>query len=94
MSDQTTEAERINREQREFWNSSAPGWKQMWSILERAGQHVSQRLVELARVESGQRVLDIATGSGEPAVTAARKVGPSRIGRGHGSIAGDARPGA
>jgi len=79
MSNQTTEAERINREQREFWNSSAPGWKQMWSMLERAGQHVSQRLVELARVESGQRVLDIATGSGEPAVTAARKVGPSGL---------------
>ena len=47
--------------------------------MERAGQHVSQRLVELARVESGERVLDIATGSGEPAVTAARKVGPAGL---------------
>ena len=30
-------------------------------------------------MESGQRVLDIATGSGEPAVTAARKVGPGGL---------------
>jgi ubiquinone/menaquinone biosynthesis C-methylase UbiE len=76
MSDQAYDAERINREQREFWNSAAPGWKQMWTMLEGAAQHVSQRLLELAQVEAGKRVLDIATGSGEPAITAARKVGP------------------
>lgn len=79
MGDQTYDAERINREQREFWNSAAPGWKQMWNMLERAGQHVSLRLLELAKVEPGKRVLDIATGSGEPAVTAARKVGPGGL---------------
>jgi ubiquinone/menaquinone biosynthesis C-methylase UbiE len=75
MGDQTTEAERINHEQREFWNNAAPGWKQMWSVLERVAQPVSERLLELAQVESGNRVLDIATGTGEPAITAARKVG-------------------
>jgi enediyne biosynthesis protein CalE5 len=74
MSDQTYDAERINREQREFWNGAAPGWKQMWSMLS-AAQHVSQRLLELAQVEPGNRVLDIATGSGEPGITAASKVG-------------------
>jgi enediyne biosynthesis protein CalE5 len=79
MSDQTYDAERINREQREFWNNAAPGWKQMWTMLERTAQHVSQRLLELAQVEAGKRVLDIATGSGEPAITAARKVGPSGL---------------
>lgn len=79
MGDQANDAARINREQREFWNNAAPGWKQMWSMLERAGQHVSLRLVELALVQSGQRVLDIATGSGEPAITAAHKVGPDGL---------------
>ena len=75
MGDQTTEAERIRREQREFWNSSAPGWKQMSAMLDRAAQHVSDRLVELARVGPGDRVLDVASGAGEPGLTAARKVG-------------------
>jgi ubiquinone/menaquinone biosynthesis C-methylase UbiE len=79
MSDQSYDAERINREQREFWNNAAPGWKQMWSVLERAGQPVSDRLVELARVAPGERVLDIASGSGEPGLTAARKVGPTGL---------------
>ncbi len=75
MSDQINDAERINREQLEFWNSAAPGWRQMWAMLERAAQHVSDRLVELTQISAGSRVLDIASGSGEPAVTAARKVG-------------------
>ena len=34
-------------------------------------------MMELAHVASGQKVLDVATGIGEPAMTAARKVGPS-----------------
>lgn len=34
-------------------------------------------MLELARIEPGQRVLDIGTGIGEPALTAARRVGPS-----------------
>ena len=35
---------------------------------------VSARLIELAEITSGQKILDIATGIGEPAVTAARKL--------------------
>jgi SAM-dependent methyltransferase len=79
MSDQIYDAARINREQLDFWNKAAPGWKQMWTMLERAAQHVSDRLVELAQLKNGDRVLDIACGSGEPAVTAARKVGPNGL---------------
>lgn len=79
MSDKTYDAERINREQLDFWNNAAPGWKQMWTMLERAAQHVADRLVELAQLRPGNRVLDIASGTGEPAVTAARKVGPGGL---------------
>jgi SAM-dependent methyltransferase len=75
MSDTPIDFDRVRREQREFWNNAAPGWKQMWTALDRAAQHVSDRLVELARIKPGDRVLDIATGSGEPGLTAARKVG-------------------
>src|SRR5262249_43004697 len=40
-----------------------------------APRHVSERLVEMAGVEAGHRVLDVAAGYGEPALTAARLVG-------------------
>jgi len=38
----------------------------MWTALDRAAQRVSDRLVELARIKRGDRVLDIATGSASP----------------------------
>jgi ubiquinone/menaquinone biosynthesis C-methylase UbiE len=63
--------------QREGWNSVAEGWKKWWKTIEESAQVVSDRLVELARIHEGSNVLDIATGIGEPAVTAARKVGAS-----------------
>jgi enediyne biosynthesis protein CalE5 len=75
MSELGLDLDRVRREQRDFWNNAAPGWKRMFVGLDRAAQHVSDRLVELARIKPGDRVLDVATGSGEPGITAARKVG-------------------
>ena len=40
-------------------------------------EKVSRRLVELAEIKPGSRVLDIATGIGETAITAAKQVGKS-----------------
>jgi ubiquinone/menaquinone biosynthesis C-methylase UbiE len=79
MSDHVYDPDRVNREQLEFWNNAAPGWKQMWTMLEHGAQHVCDRLVELAQLKDASRVLDIASGSGEPAVTAARTVGPGGL---------------
>lgn len=68
-------------DQRQRWNSVAAGWKVWWQTIEGAAQKVSDRLVELTEIRANQKVLDIATGIGEPAVTAARKLvgasGPS-----------------
>lgn len=62
--------------QREQWNVAASGWKKWAPHLDRAAQRVRERLVELAGIEPGDRVLDVAAGYGEPALTAARRVGP------------------
>ncbi|MRN68757.1 MAG: methyltransferase domain-containing protein [Nitrosopumilales archaeon] len=63
--------------QRQNWDSVAEGWKQWWDAFEKGAQRLSNRLIELAKIKSGQRVLDIATGIGEPAITAAKIVGTS-----------------
>jgi SAM-dependent methyltransferase len=60
---------------REGWNSVARGWKTWAPTIEKGAQVVNDRLVELAGVQPGHRVLDVATGYGEPMVTAARRVG-------------------
>src|SRR5215217_1647997 len=53
----------------------AEGWQKWWKTFEEDAQKVNERLVELAEIKQGDMVLDIATGIGEPAITAARKVG-------------------
>lgn len=64
-------------EQVDHWGRVAPRWWKWRELMEAASRPVSERLVALAGISSGNRVLDVATGFGEPAVTAARKVGPT-----------------
>lgn len=61
--------------QRQSWDSVASGWQKWWKTIEIGAQKVSNRLVELAEIRAGLRVLDIATGIGEPAITAGKVVG-------------------
>jgi len=58
------------------WDSAAVGWMEWSEFNDRADRHISERLVELAGVGPGSRVLDVAAGYGEPALTAARRAGP------------------
>jgi SAM-dependent methyltransferase len=62
--------------QHKNWDSAAVGWNEWSEFNDRADRHISERLVELADVQPGSRVLDVAAGYGEPALTAARKAGP------------------
>nr|MBI3613448.1 methyltransferase domain-containing protein [Nitrospirota bacterium] len=61
--------------QKQDWSNVAAGWKKWWKTMEHCARPASERLVELAGLGPGHHVLDVATGIGEPAVTAARKVG-------------------
>jgi SAM-dependent methyltransferase len=72
----SSSAEEFKAAQRAGWNNVAPGWREWWAAFEDGAQRLSDRLVELAEIKPGNRVLDIATGIGEPALTAARKVRP------------------
>jgi ubiquinone/menaquinone biosynthesis C-methylase UbiE len=62
--------------QRESWDDAAKGWQKWSDWLDGYSIAVCERLVEMAGVEPGSRVLDVAAGYGEPALTAARKAGP------------------
>ena len=62
--------------QRQQWDVAAQGWRKWSALIDEAASGISTRLVELARVEPGGRVLDVAAGYGEPSLTAAGKVGP------------------
>ena len=76
MANEAVTPELLKDRQRRDWDAAAVGWNKFWPVFERAAQHVSDRLVDLARIREGSRVLDVATGNGEPALTAARRTGP------------------
>lgn len=62
--------------QRDQWNSAARGWRKWSELIDASASAVSDRLVELAGVKQGSRVIDIAAGYGEPSLSAARAAGP------------------
>lgn len=59
-----------------MWDNAAKGWQDWWEVIEHGAQKVSDKLVEMAELRPGYRVLDIATGIGEPALTAAQRIKP------------------
>jgi enediyne biosynthesis protein CalE5 len=62
--------------QRRDWGTAAKGWRDWQELIYETTAPVSERLVEMAGIKPGDRVLDIAAGAGEPALTAARVAGP------------------
>jgi SAM-dependent methyltransferase len=76
MESQSIDPAEFRGAQRASWDSAAAGWKKWSSWTDRHAAAVSERLVELAGIEPGSRVLDVAAGYGEPAMTAAAKAGP------------------
>lgn len=77
MSTQPFDPAQYKDGQRREWDSVSEGWRKWWARIEEGFQNGSDRMVELAEIQPGHRVLDVATGIGEPAVTAARRVGPT-----------------
>src|ERR671924_2049025 len=67
----------IKAQQRQGWDSVAEDWKKWWKPVEQSAGVVSDKLVDLAEIRQGHKVLDIGTGIGEPAVTAAKRVKPN-----------------
>jgi ubiquinone/menaquinone biosynthesis C-methylase UbiE len=73
----TLDSKQYKESQRQGWDTVADSWQKWWKITDTAAGRVSRRLIELADIKQGSTVLDIATGIGEPAITAANQVGNS-----------------
>jgi len=58
------------------WRLRAPAWKRWAPVVERMAERFNRPLIEAAAIAPGLRVLDLASGVGEPALTIAREVGP------------------
>jgi len=67
----------IKEQQRRTWDAVSAGWAASMDVFERGAAAVTAHLLDLGGVRPGHAVLDIGTGLGEPALSAARLVGPA-----------------
>jgi SAM-dependent methyltransferase len=58
------------------WKNSAQFWEKHYEVIRQMFAPVAQALIVGAQIGRGQTVLDVASGSGEPALTVASFVGP------------------
>jgi SAM-dependent methyltransferase len=70
------DAAKYKNAQREQWNKDGAAWRRWNPTLDRWYGEVTRQMLDLAQIQPGQRILDIAAGAGEPAVSAAERVGP------------------
>ena len=70
------DAAKYKNAQREQWNKDGAAWRRWNPTLDRWYGEVTRQMLDLARIQPGQRILDIAAGAGEPSVSAAERVGP------------------
>jgi len=70
------DAAKYKNAQREQWNKDGAAWRRWNPTLDRWYGEVTRQMLDLALIQPGQRILDIAAGAGEPAVSAAERVGP------------------
>ncbi len=59
------------------WTSVAQGWRKHDASLRENTAGMTARMLDLAQLQPGHRVLDLACGTGEPAIPAAERVGPT-----------------
>jgi len=58
------------------WENAAEAWHRWGPFLGEWLGPATERMLDLARVQTGSRVLDLAAGAGEQTLRAARRVGP------------------
>jgi ubiquinone/menaquinone biosynthesis C-methylase UbiE len=72
-----TDATAIKEQQKKDWGEAAGAWRKHHDRLKEVSAPVTQAMLKMAGITSGHQVLDIACGSGIPAIPAAQAAGPS-----------------
>jgi ubiquinone/menaquinone biosynthesis C-methylase UbiE len=66
----------IMAELRRTWESAAPAWARWESVFAEGFADVTETMLDMAGVDAGMRVLDLACGAGSQSLRAADRVGP------------------
>lgn len=63
----------------QLWQSSSPAWEQWANNLQAMADKFNQPLLNAVNIQTGDKVLDLASGAGEPALSVAQRVGESGL---------------
>ncbi|WP_430437207.1 class I SAM-dependent methyltransferase [Oceanibaculum nanhaiense] len=74
MSGDTTQ-DSFKERQRQSWNDRGIGWDKRAEEMAEMARRLNEPLLDLVGIAAGQRVLDLASGAGEPALTIAELIG-------------------
>jgi ubiquinone/menaquinone biosynthesis C-methylase UbiE len=67
----------METELRRTWESAAPGWAKWEDVIAEGLADVTDTMLDVAGVDAGMRVLDLACGAGSQTLRAADRVGPN-----------------
>jgi len=68
--------EDVKEQQRVDWDSVADAWDKWDEFLSDSSQHINEWICQSARLAPGKNVLDLASGTGQPAINAAKHIKP------------------
>jgi SAM-dependent methyltransferase len=69
--------EELKEQQRKLWGGAATDWETWDGWVEKQNLHLTEWLCMSSGIAPGMTVLDLASGAGQPGLTAAERVGPS-----------------
>jgi SAM-dependent methyltransferase len=73
----TFDPERYKATTAEQWQSAAAAWYGWGAVIDTWLGEATEAMLDLARIGTGSKVLDVAAGAGGQTLTAARRVGPT-----------------
>lgn len=73
------ELEIIRDQQKELWNKFSPGWKKWDELMMDFLKPMGDEIVRVLNLKSNDIVLDIASGTGEPGLTIASRLGAGKV---------------
>jgi len=77
MNAQTLEADTFKRAMREQWDRNAQGWNNESAKIRAWLSESTSAMIEMANIQPGMRVLDVAAGAGDQTLDIAKRVGPA-----------------
>lgn len=67
----------LKSELRKTWENAAPGWAKWEHVFSAGLSDATDTLIDMAGIQPGMRVLDLACGAGSQTIQTAKRVGPT-----------------